>query len=582
MTSQNESLKRLTGRRLQIASGLTDLPINKVEQYRARFAAQGYALPEIVNPDAIPRRRPKQKMPSLRRRAWNFTKAVASFAGDGFKKVHPKVYERRMEVCDGCVYRQENACLKCGCNLTAKAKWNSQQCPIGKWSGLSDEPDPRPFPGEPIRDLFYHVYPVNGPAWKWNSDRLLERLHIFNGTKVLGIAHDRSCVDVDEVVRHFPEGTWDKVIVVENQKKRAETQTFIPAMKFFKTDDENRILCVTHAKGVKRPHFGPDTRDTAIYRWTQAMWDTVVSNWQEAEQALAKGYGCAGSFKRYGSYRSGHQWHYSGTFFWVRSAMVWNEDRRNSEQDVDRAYYGMEAWPGKVFREHESYCLFHDNAGHLYDIEPWERVVHPQLMRWHRSRGHLSDTVLLVGKGPSAVEAKELLEEHPDWDVAVISGAGLHIPEHKPIHYCFFSDIERARESADMSGRAERFICPSFLHKEFKKSESTYRDAGIPGKKVWQWPYELVNVDEFEGAVSSGRIAHATSATAAHHWLAAREGYSRIVVTGCDGTPGYAPGSSGVFSEERMADSLAGFRRAHNKIAEECDKQLGVKTIWKC
>ena len=65
----------------------------------------------------------------------NFSKALKSHVSDGARTVSDEVYEKRLLECDQCVYREGNRCLhaSCGCNLTQKAKWNSEKCPVGRW-----------------------------------------------------------------------------------------------------------------------------------------------------------------------------------------------------------------------------------------------------------------------------------------------------------------------------------------------------------------------------------------------------------------------------------------------------------------
>ena len=77
----------------------------------------------------------KREQPGLFRKIWNFSKALKSHVSDGARTVSDEVYEKRLLECDQCVYREGNRCLhaSCGCNLTQKAKWNSEKCPVGRW-----------------------------------------------------------------------------------------------------------------------------------------------------------------------------------------------------------------------------------------------------------------------------------------------------------------------------------------------------------------------------------------------------------------------------------------------------------------
>jgi hypothetical protein len=73
--------------------------------------------------------------PNIVRKAWNFGKAITGFISNSGAKVSKEDYEKRLEQCDGCIFRDGNKCLhkSCGCFLTKKAQWSSQDCPLGRW-----------------------------------------------------------------------------------------------------------------------------------------------------------------------------------------------------------------------------------------------------------------------------------------------------------------------------------------------------------------------------------------------------------------------------------------------------------------
>jgi hypothetical protein len=75
------------------------------------------------------------------------------------------------------------------------------------------------------------------------------------------------------------------------------------------------------------------------------------------------------------------QWHYSGSFFWLRHARVF----KRNHVCVPRIYGGVEAWPGILFDVSETGCLFLDdlNLKQLpYLEEFWESTAFPALERW--------------------------------------------------------------------------------------------------------------------------------------------------------------------------------------------------------
>tara|TARA_Y100000310_G_scaffold302473_1_gene339840 strand:- start:197 stop:628 length:432 start_codon:yes stop_codon:yes gene_type:complete len=77
----------------------------------------------------------QQELPQKGTMALNFIKAVSRHIVDGGRKVSKKIFKKRLEECDKCVFHKKNRCshMQCGCVLTKKARWKSEDCPIGRW-----------------------------------------------------------------------------------------------------------------------------------------------------------------------------------------------------------------------------------------------------------------------------------------------------------------------------------------------------------------------------------------------------------------------------------------------------------------
>lgn len=41
--------------------------------------------------------------------------------------------QARLAICEGCQFREDTKCGKCGCYLTKKTSWSSESCPENKW-----------------------------------------------------------------------------------------------------------------------------------------------------------------------------------------------------------------------------------------------------------------------------------------------------------------------------------------------------------------------------------------------------------------------------------------------------------------
>src|SRR5712671_7067778 len=84
-----------------------------------------------------------------------------------------------------------------------------------------------PFAAPPRRNLIYHIWPVRGSTWKWNLDQLKQRIDLFNGRRVVGIAHD-SRSESPETVQEYLEGHGCEFFIIANDQT-GEVTTF-PAM----------------------------------------------------------------------------------------------------------------------------------------------------------------------------------------------------------------------------------------------------------------------------------------------------------------------------------------------------------------
>ena len=73
------------------------------------------------------------------KRLWNISEGLTNFKYTKDKTVTLPQFKRRLDICDSCPERAENAnsCTKCGCNLIVKASLLDFTCPIDKWPKLS-------------------------------------------------------------------------------------------------------------------------------------------------------------------------------------------------------------------------------------------------------------------------------------------------------------------------------------------------------------------------------------------------------------------------------------------------------------
>lgn len=226
-----------------------------------------------------------------------------------------------------------------------------------------------------IRHLTYFVYGRSTDSWQWNLRQLATRWSLFNGTKVLGIAHDAESASAQEVIEFAATlgMTFDHVLTAKNNPKLREVVLFVPMMKLLNptTAGENEVVFSSHAKGQKYDDAS-HTRD-----WTDLMYQSCLDDWPAVETALRTSL-MAGSFREYGLLGKWHNWAYSGTFYWWRLAEIgkrkWNE--------VDQWFAGTESWPGKMCLPQETACLFLNDSLRLYNQQYWKDVVWPNWKKY--------------------------------------------------------------------------------------------------------------------------------------------------------------------------------------------------------
>ena len=71
--------------------------------------------------------------PGLLRMAMSATKAMAGFAGSGFKTAPVETQRQRLQTCAVCEHHTGVRCKICGCFTNVKSRMLHEDCPIGKW-----------------------------------------------------------------------------------------------------------------------------------------------------------------------------------------------------------------------------------------------------------------------------------------------------------------------------------------------------------------------------------------------------------------------------------------------------------------
>lgn len=183
--------------------------------------------------------------------------------------------------------------------------------------------------------------------------------------------------------------------------------------------------------------------------------------------------------------------------------------------------------------------------------------------------------VILIGKGPSASKAQDVINKHKDCDIAVLNDAGNLFDG--PINYLFFTDIEQIEAARETWSRVERFFCVERLHELRKPSNKTIRDIKkFPLERVAVYPYCLIGTphEKFSRCFEERILIWKHTCSAAYSWLVFN-GYKKVILVGFDGGNNYA---DGVLKQTDQNYDI--FKQSMQLIDELAKDQLGVETIW--
>lgn len=84
-----------------------------------------------------------QNLPPVAKQLLTFSSAVARFVSAGMPRVEPAEYDRRIRDCLACPrLGPEGRCAHCGCWVSEKALWKTEECPEDRWP-VDTAPTPR-------------------------------------------------------------------------------------------------------------------------------------------------------------------------------------------------------------------------------------------------------------------------------------------------------------------------------------------------------------------------------------------------------------------------------------------------------
>lgn len=208
------------------------------------------------------------------------------------------------------------------------------------------------------RHLLYFVYPVlNNGVWQRNLDQLKKRLHLFNGQRWVAIASPSKRDEVAAarpVIEYLGVGAANYMLMAHPQRRLGEVLAFTSLWEQLRKHNGPRdVTFYGHTKGATKPV----DNTISVHKWGDLMYAANLDHWDDVARLLET-HCTVGAFKKKGWWRGDDRfvrWHYHGTFYWVRNKEVFERNWRS----VQPHYGGTEMWPGIMFDNKESACIFY-------------------------------------------------------------------------------------------------------------------------------------------------------------------------------------------------------------------------------
>lgn len=218
-----------------------------------------------------------------------------------------------------------------------------------------------------MNHLIYHIWPRIGSNWLWNVEQLLKRIEQFDGVRSIGIAISPDSESAEAVKSAFSGHRIDNWVIEPNDAQRGEGVTFFTMLA---TLPRTGNTFYAHAKGVSKTPVSPQ-----VTRWAEMMYQSLLDNPSFIRKKLEI-FPSVGNFKQHFDKRTCDfgpcDWQFSGTFFWFRNSDALS--RLAAFRQIP-SYWGVEYWPGQVFKSDEALCLFGENVGGLYHQSEIDRVT---------------------------------------------------------------------------------------------------------------------------------------------------------------------------------------------------------------
>ena len=218
-------------------------------------------------------------------------------------------------------------------------------------------------------NLIYHVAPfAKSDVWQKNVRQILRRIDLFNGQRVVAVSTGEGMSPMKEVVQAFDGARAGiKFLAVPNCRTMRENASFLPLLEAVQSTNPNEATFYAHAKGVTT--IGDAE---GVMYWRNLMYHALLDAPETIKDRLTE-YATIGTHRKtnavvYPDGATSSPWHFSGTYFWFRHDVLFGQRKW---RDIPLHGWGVEAYPGLMFRVDESFCMAMPEPVNPYDPETY-------------------------------------------------------------------------------------------------------------------------------------------------------------------------------------------------------------------
>ena len=207
------------------------------------------------------------------------------------------------------------------------------------------------------RNLIYHFYPEK-TKFDFHYQNLIKYKDLFNGRRIIcfSLKDSNSVYNLEEIQNKFSDF---EIRVVDNDQDARETKSLFQVL-LPEIINEPGITFFGHSKSNSDKRLLSSYSDIHTL-WTKHLYESNLDNINLVDHIMQTNDSC-GSFIRTSnlSVIPTSKWHYSGTMYWLK-----NESLKNKINEIETYQnkfgmnrYGAEGFPGSIFDQNKSYCLF--------------------------------------------------------------------------------------------------------------------------------------------------------------------------------------------------------------------------------